>query len=415
MPEIHFTLNGQPTDGTYEPGMTFLDLLREDNGIVSPKNGCAPEGVCGCCAVLVDGQPVLACLRKPEHMEGREVVTLEGIPEDMRNVLGLAFVHEGAVQCGFCIPGIVVRAAALLRNGRAADRDAVAKALDGHLCRCTGYGRILDAVQTAGEAWNRSNRNGKQAIATEPRRHFYFGEQFGRTRTSTTKENGIGQSPSRYRGIEQALGDRPFVDDMRVPGMLHGAPVLSEHPRAKVLAIHTEDALAMRGVSRILSAPDVPGQRGTGLAISDLPIFVAIGETTCCVGDILALVIADTAFHARMAEDKVRVEYEIYEPVTDPFAALEPGASQVHAPGNLHVHPNLLETTAFSRGNVDEALALAAYVIDQVFTTQPIEPAFLEPEACLALPYGKGVKVWTQSQGSIFDQKQIAAVLKLPL
>src|SRR6185369_4601939 len=127
MGKIQFILNGKPTVGTYEPGMTFLDLLREDNGITSPKNGCAPEGACGCCAVLVDGQPVLACLRQPQHMEGREVVTLEGIPEEMRNLLGEAFVHEGAVQCGFCIPGIVVRASSLMRTGRAADRNAVAK------------------------------------------------------------------------------------------------------------------------------------------------------------------------------------------------------------------------------------------------------------------------------------------------
>ncbi|MDP8989159.1 MAG: molybdopterin-dependent oxidoreductase [Acidobacteriota bacterium] len=416
MGKIQYILNGKPISGTYEPGMTFLDLLREDNGITSSKNGCAPEGACGCCAVLVDGQPALACLRQPQHMEGREVVTLEGVPEEMRNLLGEAFVSEGAVQCGFCIPGIVMRASWLIRSGRATDRAAIAKALDGHLCRCTGYARILDAVQTAGEAWSKVNGNkGRGVIPKEPRRHFYFGEQYGRTRATPTKENGIGQSPSRYYGIEQAMGDRPFVDDMRVPEMLHGAPVLSEHPRAKVLAIHTEEALAMPGVVRILGASDVPGQRGTGLTIPDLPIFVAVGETTCCVGDIFVLVVADTAFHARAAAAKVRIEYEVYEPVTDPFAALEPGAPQVHAPGNLHVHPNLLDTTAFSRGNVDEAFASAAHVIEQVFSTQPIEPAFLEPEACLALPQGKGVKVWTQSQGSVFDQKQIAATLKLPL
>ena len=273
-----------------------------------------------------------------------------------------------------------------------------------------------DAVQTAGEAWAKINGNeGRGLVPKEPRRHFYFGEQYGRTRATSSKENGIGQSPSRYYGIEQAMGDRPFVDDMRVPGMLHGAPVLSEHPRAKVRAIHTEEARRMPGVVRILGASDVPGQRGTGLTIPDLPIFVAVGETTCCVGDIFVLVVADTAFHARAAADKVRVEYEVYEPVTDAFAALEPGAPQVHAPGNLHVHPNLLDTTAFARGDADKAFASAAHVIDQVFSTQAIEPAFLEPEACLALPQGKGVKVWTQSQGSIFDQKQIAATLKLPL
>ncbi|MGP0073064.1 MAG: molybdopterin cofactor-binding domain-containing protein [Bryobacteraceae bacterium] len=414
MPEITFTLNGSPVTVAYESGMDFLEVLREECGFVSPKNGCAPEGACGCCAVLVDGQPVLACLRKPEHMAGHQVTTLEGVPEEMRRVLGEAFLMEGAVQCGFCIPGIVIRAAGLLEHGRANDRETIAKALDAHLCRCTGYARIIDAIQTAGEAWN----DHKQLPSSEPRRHSYFGEEYGLSRNCAPQNgkraNGIGASPSRYLGIEQALGEKPFVDDMRVPGMLHAAPILSPHPRAKVLAIDTSAAAAMPGVVRIFTAGDVPGQRGTGLAIPDLPIFVAVGETTCCVGDILALAVADTAFHARQAADQIKVDYEVYEPVTDPFAALEPDSPQVHAPGNLHVHPNLLDTTSFSRGDVDAALAKATHVIEQTFQTQPIDPAFLEPEACLAIPQGKGLKVFSQSQGSTFDQAQVARSLNLP-
>ena len=415
MPEITFTLNGKPTTVSYQPGMDFLEVLREECQVVSPKNGCAPEGACGCCAVLVNGQPVLACLRKPEHMAGRDVVTLEGMPEEMRRVLSEAFLLEGAVQCGFCIPGIVIRAAGLLEHNRTQDREEVAKALDGHLCRCTGYARIIDAIQTAGEAW----QDHKQLPSNEPRRHSYFGEEYGLSRNAALQNghrrtNGIGTSPSRYLGIEQALGEKPFVDDMRVPGMLHAAPLLSPHPRAKVLAIDTSQAQAMPGVERIFTAPDVPGPRGTGLAIPDLPIFVAVGETTCCVGDILALVVADTAFHARQAADKIKVDYDVYQPVTDPFAAMAPDAAQVHAPGNLHVHPNLLDTTAFSRGDVDAALAASAHVIEQTFRTQPVDPAFLEPEACLAIPQGKGLKVFSQSQGSTFDQSQIARSLNIP-
>jgi selenium-dependent xanthine dehydrogenase len=414
MPQTNFTLNGNATTSSYEPGMNFLEVLREECRVISPKNGCAPEGACGCCAVLVDGQPVLSCLRKPEQMEGHNVVTLEGVDDELRRVLGEAFILDGAVQCGFCIPGIIVRASHLVREGKTGDRQAVAKALDGHLCRCTGYARILDAIQTAGEAWN----NGRH-VGPEPRRHFFFGEEYGMQRATPLlnghHEGGIGQSPSRYRGIEQALGDKPFIDDMFVPGMLHGAPVLSEHPRAKVLAIDTTEAAAMPGVVRIFTAPDVPGQRGTGLNYPDLPVFVAVGETTCCVGDMFALVVADSMFHARRAAEKVKVDYEVYEPLTDPFAALEPGAPQVHPPGNLFVHANLLDSTAFSRGDVDAALASAAHVIERTFSTQPIDPAFLEPEASLALPQGKGVKVYSPSQGSTYDHSQIAKVLNLPV
>src|SRR5262245_53178102 len=151
MPRISFNLNGKPVDAAYEPGMHFLEVLREECDVISAKDGCAPEGTCGCCLVLVDGTPALSCLRKPEQMAGRHVTTVEGLPETTRRALGEAFVLEGGVQCGFCIPGIVVRAAALIDQGKAEDRSTVAKALDGHLCRCTGYGRILDSIQTAGE------------------------------------------------------------------------------------------------------------------------------------------------------------------------------------------------------------------------------------------------------------------------
>ena len=150
--------------------MHLLEVLREECGIISAKNGCAPEGACGCCLVMVDGTPALSCLRKPEQTEGRNVVTLEGLPDDVRKRMGDAFVLEGGVQCGFCIPGIVVRAASLIEQGKTGDRAAVAKALDGHLCRCTGYGRILDSIQTAGEA----AAGGNQLTRSEPRRNQYF-------------------------------------------------------------------------------------------------------------------------------------------------------------------------------------------------------------------------------------------------
>ena len=425
MPSIRFNLNGKPVVAAYEPGMHFLEVLREECGIVSAKDGCAPEGTCGCCLVMVDGTPALSCLRKPEQMNGRDVVTVEGLPEDTRRVIGEAFLLEGGVQCGFCIPGIIVRTASLIDRGQTDDRNAVAKALDGHLCRCTGYGRILDSIQTAGEAC----RNDGKLPSTEPRRHSYFGEEFGlrrnpafagkgdvRLKADATGGHGVGRSIPRYKGLEQALGEIPFVDDMRVPGMLHGAMVLTEHPRARVLKIHTQDVAAMPGVVRVFTAADVPGNRGTGLNDPDQPVFVAEGELTCCVADFLAMVVADTAFHARQAAAKVRVDYEVLEPVTDVFKALEPGAPLVHPEGTFAPRPSnvLKPTTAFSRGDVDAALATAAHVIDATFDTQPIDIAFLEPESCLAVPQANGgVKVHAQSQGSVYDHAQIAKILNL--
>src|SRR5438105_9112155 len=188
MPRIKFVLNGRATEASYEPGMHFLEVLREECGIVSAKDGCAPEGTCGCCLVMVDGYPALSCLRKPETMDGHDVVTVEGLPDETRRILSEAFVLEGGVQCGFCIPGILVRAASLMQHGRTGDRRAIAKALDGHLCRCTGYGRILDSIQTAGEACV----NGGRLPRSEPRRHSYFGEEFGLRRNPAFVRDGNG-------------------------------------------------------------------------------------------------------------------------------------------------------------------------------------------------------------------------------
>jgi xanthine dehydrogenase molybdenum-binding subunit len=413
MPKIHFKLNGTPTEAAYEPGMHLLEVLREECGVVSAKDGCAPEGACGCCLVMIDGRPALSCLRKPEQMEGHDIVTLEGLPEETRRVIAEAFVLEGGVQCGFCIPGIVVRAASLIEHGKSGDRDAIVKALDGHLCRCTGYGRIVDAIQTAGEA----AANGG-SLPPEPRRHFFFGEEFGLHRNPSHPEreskDGIGHSVARHGGLGQTLGETPFVDDMRVPGMLHGAMVLTQHPRARVRRIRTDAAKSLPGVVRVFTAADVPGVRGQGLTVPDQPSFVAEDELTCCMSDFLAMVVADTQFHARQAAAAVDVEYEVFEPITDPFDALKPGATEVHSADTFYPAPNLLQpVTAFSRGDVDAALKTAAHVIETTFQTQQVEIAFLEPEACLAIPHDTGVTVHTDSQGSLYDQQQIARVLKL--
>jgi selenium-dependent xanthine dehydrogenase len=417
MPRITFNLNGKAVDAAYEPGMHFLEVLREECGVVSVKDGCAPEGTCGCCLILIDGYPALSCLRKPEQMNGRDVVTVEGLPDDTRRVISEAFVLEGGVQCGFCIPGIVVRAASLIEHGQTDDRGAVAKALDGHLCRCTGYGRILDSIQTAGDAC----KNGGILPSKEPRRHSYFGEEFGLRRNPAFANNGkkngdgVGRSIARQGGLDQTLGEAPFVNDLRVPGMLHGAMVLTEHPRAKVLKIHTEAAAAMPGVVRVFTAADVPGNRGTGLNDPDQPVFVAEGELTCCVADFLAMAVADTPFHARQAAAKVRVDYEVLEPITDMFAALAADAPLVHSADTFAPRASnvLNPTTAFVRGDVDATLAASAHVIEATFETQPIDIAFLEPEACLVVPQADGVKVHAESQGSVYDHAQIARILNL--
>jgi xanthine dehydrogenase molybdenum-binding subunit len=407
MPHLEFTLNGEHTSIEYEAGMHLLEVLRDVCGLTSPKDGCAPQGYCGCCTVLIEGRAALSCLRDPASVAGRAVTTLEGLPVEQRALIADAFVREGALQCGYCTPGLAVRACSLLRHGPEPDAQAVARSISGHLCRCTGYHRIVDAILTAGEAWD----DGATRSGSAPRNSLFFGERFGLTRASPAATTGIGSSSPRFRGRALTLGEKPYVADMLAEGMLHGAAVLSRHPRARVLRIDPGVALALPGVERVITARDVPGQRFVGLIRPDWPVFVAEGELTRCVGDLLALVLADTPFRARGAAKALEesVEYEVLEPVTDPFEALEASAPPVHEGGNL------LEVCSFTRGDVESALAKAAHVVEQRFTTQRVEHAFLEPEACLAEPVGDdAVKVYTQGQGVHDDQAQIAAVLDLP-
>jgi len=388
MPTLDFVLNGRDTTVAYDEGMRLLEVLREVCGVTSPKDGCSPEGVCGCCTVLLDGRPSLACLTDPQKAAGLEVVTLEGLPERQRQLLAEAFVRGGAVQCGFCTPGIAVRAAHLLDTNPAPDRSRITRALSGHLCRCTGYNRIVDAIRIAGQSWAPPS---KTDLSNEP--------------SERPDHGGVGASSPRYRGRDQTLGEKCFVADLEVENMLHAALVLTQHPRAKVVRISTAAATDLPGVERVFTAADVPGVRNHGLIVQDWPLLVAEGETTRCIGDVLAVVVADTRHRARAAADLVAVEYEVLEPLCSPEAALVPGAPAIHDGGNL------LEVCAFARGDVEAALEESAHTVEETFTTQRIEHAFLEPEASLAVPEGDGLKVFSQGQGVHDDQRQIAAIL----
>jgi aldehyde oxidoreductase len=381
MKSIRFTLNGEPAEAQVAEGATLLELLRDQLALVSPKDGCAPEGACGACTVHVDGRAVVACAQPAERVDGRSVVTLEGLPEESRRLWAEAFVAAGGVQCGFCSPGMVMKAEARLAKNPDPTREEIAQMLAGNLCRCTGYQKIIDAVLLVAAA-----RRGKP-IPTP--------DASGR----------VGTRAPRYRGAELVLGSKPFVNDMAVPGMLHGAVCFSDHPRARVLRIDTERARAHPGVVAVLTAADVPGERRQGLIFPDWSQLIAEGESTAYVGDVLAVVAAETRRAAREAAALVDVDYDVLEPVSDPFAALEPDAPVLHEGGNL------LSLAEVKRGDVGAALAGAAHVVSETFRTQPIEHAFLEPEAALAVPEGDVLHVYSQGQGVWEDRRQIASLL----
>jgi len=386
---MDFTLNGSRVSVEVEAGASLLEVLREELGLRSMKDGCAPEGSCGACTVLVDGRPVVSCARAAGEIAGREVVTVEGLPAEARSAWSEAFTTSGASQCGFCSPGIVMKGEGLLARTPAPTRAEIARSLAGNLCRCTGYVKVVDAIEAVAAA-----RRGERPLTTAP------------------AGGGVGARADRIGAREMALGEQPFVADMTAPGMLHGALRLSDHPRAVLRRIDTSRAAAAPGVIAVLTAADVPGERVQGLIVHDWPVLVAEGETTRYVGDVLAAVAARTRREARAAAALVDVEYEVLNPVADAFAALEPAAPAVHARGNL------LETSVVRRGDAEAALSAAAHVVRERFTTSAIDHAFLEPEACLAVPATApaepAVHLFSQGQGAWDDRRQVASLLGLP-
>ncbi len=384
---MDFTLNGKPMSVPAGEGESLLALLRDHCGITSAKDGCAPEGSCGACTVLVDGRPVVSCAQDATRAAGRQVTTLDGLPPADRARWADSFVAAGASQCGFCSPGIVMKAESLLRRNPSPAGAQVAAALAGNLCRCTGYVKIIDAVLLAAAA-----RQGTPL--PEP-----------------GKDGRVGARAARYQGRQLALGDKPYINDLSMPGMLHGAITFAGHPRATIRSVDTTRARACPGVVAVLTAADVPGNRVQGELTQDWVQIYGPGETTRYVGDVVALVAADTPAAARAAAALVDVSCEVLEPLTDPFAAMEPGAPQLHP----HAPGNVLSVARVSRGDVDAALAGAAHVVTETFSTQWIEHAFLEPESSLAYrtPDG-GLHFYSQGQGIWSDRRQVAGLLGLP-
>jgi selenium-dependent xanthine dehydrogenase len=382
---MKFTLNGAPVSVDVPQGASLLELLRESCGLTSVKDGCAPEGSCGACTVIVDGKAVVSCAQPATRASGRSLVTQEGLGPDQRELWAGAFVAAGASQCGFCSPGILMKAEALLAKSPDPSRDEVARALAGNLCRCTGYVKIVDAVRLAAAA-----RRGERLPEVD---------HSGR----------VGSRTGRYQGPELALGDKPYVNDLKADGMLHGAIRFSDHPRARVLSIDTSRASAHPGVVAVATSSNVPGERRQGLIAKDWRLFVSEGEVTSYVGDVLAAVAAETRSAAREAATLIDVQYEVLEPVTDPFDAMKDQAPQLQEGGNV------LSVSKVKRGDVDAALASAAHVATETFRTQFVEHAFLEPESCLAVPTeGGGLHFHSQGQGVWDDRRQVASFLAMP-
>ena len=379
---IKFNLNGSETTFDGDPGMSLLKYLRETASIVSVKNGCSGEATCGACLVEMNAKPALSCITPMERVNGASIVTIEGFAESLRQTLGRAFVAKGAVQCGFCTPGFLSRAKILLETNPHPSRRDIIHALRFNLCRCTGYIKIIAAIELAAE---------------HIRNHLDF---------KLTNPGKVGSHQPKYGAYNKAIGNSEFMDDIRINGMLHAVLVFSDHPRAKVLKIDCSAAKRLEGVVRVFTAKDIPAERFIGVIHQDWPVMIAEDETTRYIGDVLAGVVAETEKIARKAAAVVTVDYEVLEPLTDLHVA-ELSPIKVHESGNL------LSVSHIQRGeDIDVVLKSSAHVVKGTYQTQRVEHGFLETEAAIALPLGPDrIEVYVQSQGVYEDRRQIARIL----
>ena len=371
-----FTVNGKTVSTDKE--MKLMTFLREELDLTSVKNGCS-EGGCGTCTVVIDGKAAKSCVQKTSQLEGKHVLTCEGLTDREKDVYAYAFTHCGAVQCGFCTPGMVMSAKALLDTNPDPTRQEAKLAIRNNVCRCTGYKKVVDAILLAGQLFRED--------APVPHQDF---------------TGAVGENLPRVDAPAKAIGTAEYTDDIRMEGMLYGGAVRSDHPRAIVKAIDLSEAEQVPGVVRLVTAADLPGEPKVGHLKRDQWVLVPVGGEVHFCGDPIVLVCAETREALDAARALVKIEYEVLTPVLSVYEAMAPDAPQIQEGGNLLSHEHLV------RGDAEGKLKASKYVVTTKYHTPPTEHAFLEPENAVAAPENDGVVIWSGDQG-IYQTKRECA------
>lgn len=380
-------INGQEV--AVDPERKLIDILRRDLRLKSVKDGCS-EGACGTCTVIIDGKATKACVQKAGRLEGKHIVTVEGLSPREKDVFVYAFGEVGAVQCGFCIPGMVMCGKALIDVNPTPTRLDITAAIRNNICRCTGYKKIIDGIALAAELL----RDDKPIPVVGGYR-------------------GVGEHCQRVNVKTKVLGTGKYTDDLDdvdLPGMCYGSAIRSAYPRAVVKAIHTEKAKALPGVVCVLTAEDIPGSVKVGHLKVDWDTLIPVGTTTHYLGDAIVMVAAETPEILAEAKKLVDIEYEELPPLTCAAEALAEGAPLVHpsAGTNILAHEHLV------RGDADAVIAASKYKVTHHFETPWTEHAFLEPECAVAMPFDDGVFIYSSDQGIYDTRRETALMLGLP-
>ena len=375
-----FTVNGKVVETEKE--VSLLRFLRDDLKLKSIKDGCS-QGACGTCTIIIDGKATRACVMTTKRAEGMNIVSVEGLSDFEKEAFVYAFGSKGAVQCGFCIPGMVMSGKALIDRNPNPTEDDIKEAIKGNICRCTGYKKIIEAIELVAQIMR-----GDKKIDEELEK----GDDFG-----------VGSNAFRIDVRDKVLGIGEYVDDMELENMLHVSAVRTKYPRARVLDIDASEALALEGVVAVLTAEDVPNNK-VGHIQQDWDVMIAKGDITRCMGDAICLVVAESEEILKKAKTFVKVEYEVLDPVRNIQEAMAEDAPKVHPNGNL------CQSRHVTRGDAKTAIANSKYTVTETFDTPFTEHAFLEPECAIAMPYKDGVKIFSTDQ-SIYDTRKEVAIM----
>ena len=366
MKKITFKLNSVPNEFIVDEKQVLIDLLRRDLHLTGTKQSCDRKGQCGACTVIINGKTALSCLKKVVDLEGADIITVEGLgTPDNPHLIQEAFVLAGGIQCGFCTPGMIMAAKALLDVNKDPSVDDIKKALRRNLCRCTGYKSIIESIQLAGR--------------------FLRGETTPDKVRPAASDKKIGVSHPRPWSMMKACGVVKYSDDIVVPGALEAAAVRSPHHNARIKSIDYSEAEKMPGVIGVMTAEDIKGSNSVGIVTPDEPILCA--EFATVMGSPVAAVVALTREEARAAAAAVRVEYEVLPRIATAAEALAEGAPKVNPDPD---YSNEYYTVAQIKGDAEKALTSSKHVIKEKFTTQLVHQACLEPESAVAYMDGEG-------------------------
>ena len=377
---IQLTVNGRLIKT--EKNCSLLEFLREDLRLTSVKDGCS-EGACGSCTVIINGKAKNSCTQKLEKLHGCSVITTEGLSPREKAVYSYAFKAAGAVQCGFCIPGMVMSGKALIDTNNNPSKEEIAKALVRNICRCTGYKKIIEALQSAAEIIREN---------LEIPEHDYpcF----------------LDSAYPRIDAEIKTLGKGIFTDDMFIEGMVYASAVRSEYPRARILDIDISEALKHPDTAGILTAEDIPGINKTGHLVKDWDVLIRKGDVTRYVGDAVVLAASRKKESLEEIKNLIKIKYEVLTPVTSPHDSLKEGAPLIHKNGNI------LDVETLVRGeDTEEIFKRSAHVVQKHYSLPFTDHAFMETECAAAVPDKDGVIVYTGSQSIYDEQREIAPVL----